>query len=501
MSAPTALESGALRRGIAKWAGKTSPRRRGAAPQRERRSTDPVAALSRRYDDLCRQACDPYEIAAVLEAEGLDDRRARAEFGAASVFELGERLYGAVPWRPEDPQDRRDPWHLPLWRAQLRGVLYAVPAVTAALLPAATDGVAGRVLPALGTVVAIAAAQAVSVLGHLLLGRGRLDAFAGLTRAALAVAALLALASSGIAALVGGPQPAGLVATLGLQLVLVVAATLLLVPGREALLAAVMLPGALAAAGVVLGLAQVPARLGGPVALQEIAVASVVGAALAALLAARPGRRGGTFAALRAGLGRAQWGLAGTAALYGVGLAVAVSFALVAAAAGTVEVDGVHLVLVALPLTATVGTSEYLLHRARGRSARALAGLDCLDGFARRSRRELRWMLALHAVTVTVAAVAVVGWLDRTGQRRPELDALAGGYAVLGLALLLTATLLSLGHHRLAARLVLVAGAVLVVAALLPLPSAIGAVVATAGFLVLAYRVAATCFAAVTAHR
>ena len=126
MSAPTAVDQGALLAGLA--------RPRIVAPRRtsengpvtsydgpERRSIDPLAALSREHDQLCVEATDPWEIAAGLEAAGVDDRRARREYGVASVFDLAVELFLNVPRRPPAEPDPADPWHRPLRHHLLRG--------------------------------------------------------------------------------------------------------------------------------------------------------------------------------------------------------------------------------------------------------------------------------------------------------------------------------------------------------------------------------------------
>ncbi|MET7288321.1 hypothetical protein [Streptomyces sp. NPDC005573] len=79
---------------------RTGPRRGGA---------DPVKTLLHRHRELCERAVDPLEIAAGLEAHGVTDRTA-ARFRHRDVFSLAEELYARVPrdGRPH-PQDGPPP--------------------------------------------------------------------------------------------------------------------------------------------------------------------------------------------------------------------------------------------------------------------------------------------------------------------------------------------------------------------------------------------------------
>jgi hypothetical protein len=64
-----------------------------------RRSTHPIDQLARRLDAVCRTAVDAWQIAAVLESDGINDVIARDEYGMNDVFELAEELFRRVPLR------------------------------------------------------------------------------------------------------------------------------------------------------------------------------------------------------------------------------------------------------------------------------------------------------------------------------------------------------------------------------------------------------------------
>ena len=57
-----------------------------------RAATDPVAALAESMADACVSAVDVDEVAAILEASGINDRVALREYGAPSVFALATRV-------------------------------------------------------------------------------------------------------------------------------------------------------------------------------------------------------------------------------------------------------------------------------------------------------------------------------------------------------------------------------------------------------------------------
>lgn len=65
----------------------------------ERRSRDPVNQLGRSLNQLCLEASDAYEIAAHLEALGLNDPQKLAGYGTEDHFDLAERLFSRTPKR------------------------------------------------------------------------------------------------------------------------------------------------------------------------------------------------------------------------------------------------------------------------------------------------------------------------------------------------------------------------------------------------------------------
>lgn len=499
MSAPTALETGALLRGIARPAHHNPQTRTHRLPTVERRSRRPLPRLSREHDELCRQACDPFEIAAGLEAAGIDDRRARTEFQVAGVFELAEQLWTLVPWRAVPETQTTDRWQLPLWRAQLRGVLYAVPS----LLVTAVLGQVGPGMPAflllVATAMSVGGGQALSVLGHLLAGRAQDRAVHALGRIALTGAAGVG------AALIAGFGIAraslGISLAAGFQLVFVAAATQLMIRGADRLMLALTAPGAALCAAELLG-----ARVETLAGVDRAVITgigpsvSLLGVVLAAVLPLRAGQG----ITLRLAIGRNELAAAGAAALYGTGLSLVVAAAMIAVNLGRLPNPGSWLLGTTLPMTATFGTAEYLLHRTRSRAAAGLGQEQTAVRFIRRLQVELRMMVVLHAVAAGLITVAVV-LLGISRGAPVEVAWLTGDYAILALTLLLLTTLMSMGYLRIATTVVGLGAAVLLVP--LIVTGLQGAALAGCeGILALAlltvtYRITAARFCTVTAHR
>ncbi|THF71627.1 hypothetical protein E7T06_01340 [Deinococcus sp. Arct2-2] len=97
----------------------------------ERRSSDPLAVLSRHLNQDCLHALQPQELAAILEAEGYTDALIQERYGDPSVFACAERLFQLVPYRPPTLARAAAPTLRPgsLGRDLLRGVIYLLPAV------------------------------------------------------------------------------------------------------------------------------------------------------------------------------------------------------------------------------------------------------------------------------------------------------------------------------------------------------------------------------------
>lgn len=96
-----------------------------------------LAGLGRELRQVCAHATQPEEIAAALEAHGLNDDIARERYGLRDVFACAEALFLHLPYRHPAPRTPR-PAGL-AWGLAPRGALYA--------LPGAALAVAGPLLP------------------------------------------------------------------------------------------------------------------------------------------------------------------------------------------------------------------------------------------------------------------------------------------------------------------------------------------------------------------
>ncbi|UED84320.1 hypothetical protein [Streptomyces profundus] len=111
---------------------------------------DPVRALLREHDELCAQAVDPLEIAAGLEARGVDEATV-ARCRHRDVFSLAEELHARAPWSrpPASRPVARRPGAAALLLPLLPGALTAAGLALLARLPA--EAAPGRTALALAT--------------------------------------------------------------------------------------------------------------------------------------------------------------------------------------------------------------------------------------------------------------------------------------------------------------------------------------------------------------
>ena len=100
---------------------------RAVTARRPEQAAERLADLAVRLGPCCAEAVDVLEVAARLEAEGVNDTLAVERYGHRDVFALAERLYhGSVP------RTRPRPGTAAAWRSTgrhhlLRGVLFGLP--------------------------------------------------------------------------------------------------------------------------------------------------------------------------------------------------------------------------------------------------------------------------------------------------------------------------------------------------------------------------------------
>lgn len=354
------------------------PRPRPRTPSRPSWAEDPVDELAERLVEQVATAVHPYEVAALLESDGLTGEQITERYARPDLFTLAEDLYARVPRHYPEPPPAPDPWRPDHLRCALRGLVFALPGLAYVLgagLWHGTTDVSGLIVSALA---AWAWNQALSHRAYLrLAAEGK--AAAGRTLRVGAPAGALGAAVTGL--LVSGPGTGAAFAA-G-QSCYLAAASVLLVLGRERALLLTLLP-VTAGAGAVL-LWQPPASLA-----LGLLPATVTLAVLAAAHAVRAVVRSGTTAAGGATPGMLRslpYGLFGLAA------------GVLAALAGA---DDPRSVVV---LTLSMGFAEWLLYRYRSLALAALRASTTGRGFTLRAGRALAYCVGAYLAVLGLGSL------------------------------------------------------------------------------------------------
>ncbi|MBL1082554.1 hypothetical protein JK359_11265 [Streptomyces actinomycinicus] len=335
-----------------------------------------VSRLAADLADRIGPAVHPYEVAALLEAEGLTADQIKEWYGHPSLFSLATALYEQVPRTFPEPAPAADPWRPDTLRCLLRGVLFALPGL--AYLLTAPLWHPGRHAAALITagICSWAWGQALGHRAHLRMTAGRREA----ARTLLLGAPLGAALATAVAAPFAGRGPV-LLATAAQSLYLA-AAGVLLVLARERLLLAALTP-LVAGAGVLPWWEPGPALRTGTALLALSATLAVTGHVLRGALA--------TPAASAGARPRLVWSLP-----YGLfGLAAAV----------LVLLEGRREPYAVIVLTVSMGPAEWLLYRYRGLSVAALRATATPLGFLLRSAAVLGGCLLVYLLPLLPAAL------------------------------------------------------------------------------------------------
>ncbi|MFD6421385.1 hypothetical protein [Streptomyces sp. NPDC060198] len=334
-----------------------------------------VSMLAADLADRVGPAVHPYEVAALLESEGLTASLIQERYGHPNLFSLATALYERVPRTFPEPALPADPWRPDTLRCLLRGALFALPGL-AFLLTAPLWNAGGhtRALVVAG-LFSWAWGQALGHRAHLRMAVGRREAGRTLLLGA-PLGAALATAAAGVP---DGFGPVTLVAAA--QSVYLAAAGVLLVLGRERLLLAALSP-------LIAGAAVLPwwepgkeLRAGLPL-LALLATLVVCSVALGACLRTPPatGRRP-----------KLVWSL---------------PYGLFGLAAGTlVLLEGKVNAYAVIVLTLSMGPAEWLLYRYRGMSVAALRATATPAGFLLRSTGVLALCLLIYLGPLFPAAL------------------------------------------------------------------------------------------------
>jgi hypothetical protein len=337
---------------------------------------DAVDRLAAELADGIGPAVHPYEVAALLESEGLTAEVIQERYGHPNLFSLASALYERVPRTFPEPALPANPWRPDHVRCVLRGALFALPGL--AYLLAGRLWHAGRDLDVLvvAGLVSWAWGQALGHRAYLRMATGRREA----GRTLLKGAPLGALAATASGALIAGSGTAiGIAAA---QSVYLAAAGALLVLGGEWLLLAALTP-------LIAGAASLPWWEPGAVVRVGLALASVLGAvaasgwALRAAFAASPVADGARPSLLRS----LPYGLFGLSA--GV----------------LVMLEGRQHPYAVIVLTVSMGPAEWLLYRYRGMSVAALRATATPAAFLLRSVGILGFCLLAYVLPLLPAAL------------------------------------------------------------------------------------------------
>jgi hypothetical protein len=410
---------------------------------RERRSLQPVDRLSRDLGDVCTTACDPLEIAAILEAQGVTDAASRDYYNCDDVFDLAERLWARTPTVVEQVADQVVDDDRPgSLRDLLHGVIFALNGLffSVGLQAASEPKVIGSLVGAL--VLSWALGQAASLLWFRLEARKGDQAGRTVLRRALQLVLAAGLAAGWGLDRAGLPPSITLMAVA--QVYLVIAASALLLYRKELWFFLSLVPavGCAVASWLAPGWAD-------PTVLLAVVVASVVVIVAEAAWLVRPTGEGPHRAAL-------QWADVSSAlqmALYGVTGAVMLSHSAMSTLVTGVHHDIKGFDVSVLPLVLTIGVAEWQLRGYRQLSRQVLGLTDDLERFG-----TVAWRFLLRSFgryvgvlgLVTVALWAAVRLTD--GAVPAESTLLSLAYAVLGGALFLNLVLIAHARVDLALR-------------------------------------------------
>lgn len=362
-----------------------------------------VAALCEKYGTVCESAVDPLEVASALEFDGFGDNSVWSDYGVSDVFALARAMYRRVPRRPDNPEPAPDPWQGSRFRPLLHALLYALPAVC---FPAAAGLLGGPgVLPTLvlALLVAWGLSQGLACVGYLRRsGSADERQVKRVLRAGLGAGLALVVLAMFAAQAAFGSSPAVIFFGTG-EAAYMLGASVVMVLGMETWLPVALLPGVAASAAFL--------YLGRPPHLEHAAWWAL-GATplLACLLALAFTRRNGA----RTGrlLIAAELRAAMPAIAFGVVAAGLLTFPIVAGPEGHGGLNRGAL-LVAIPLSLSMGAAEWSLLWYRRRMRRLLGSTTRLPEFRRRSRRVLlvaTLQYVCGTVVLIVAGVTVAAW-------------------------------------------------------------------------------------------
>ncbi|MBO1332732.1 hypothetical protein [Streptomyces sp. VRA16 Mangrove soil] len=337
---------------------------------------DPVDALAAELADDVGSAVHPYEVAALLEAQGLSVGRIQRTYRHSDLFSLAEDVYRRVPRVHAAPPVPADPWRPDHVRCLLRGILFALPGTAYLLAGGLWGGAAGLRGLAVAALVSWAWTQGLSHRAYVRLAVGRREA----ARTLAVGAPLGAVAAAATGWVVAGQGP-GAAFAVG-QSSYLAAGGVLLVLGHERLLAAALLPVTAGALSLLWWQPPTVVRTGMLLTGLELSVAI---AALVLVRALRGAPEPGPRTPL---LHSAPYALFGFAA-----------------GAMTLSLGEAHPYAVVV-LTLSMGPAEWLLYRFRGLAVSALRASATPAGFLLRAAGALLLCVGVYSTLLVLGALA-----------------------------------------------------------------------------------------------
>lgn len=409
----------------------------------ERRSGHPIALLSREFDLLCTRAVDAAEIAAGLEASGINDSIARERFDCPDVFALAEQLFLRTPRLVNRPGEVLNPWAERPLEHLLRGVAFAAPGLLLITGLPHTNNLADRLWLILSLMLGWPLGQAMAFAGHLSAGRNHKDASRGVLMVGLAVALVLGVLLGTAGLLSPVQNQVALLA--GGQVIYLAASAVIMVIGQARVVLTVLAPGLLGA-----GLYWASGGPGAPSWLQYLAFLAVTCSLLAAVAVAtwllRPLNKIAVRDAARV-LTRADLIECGWHGAYGVLGAVLVCLP----AFSSTGVRGGSVAL--MPLIWSMGVAEWAIVGFRRRAVDLLNVSISIDSFLdgiHRTARKSTWIYGGTLLGLTV--VALLSGLTLFGISFSSLLLALVSGGLLAMAFYLALVVSSLGRVRLVVR-------------------------------------------------
>lgn len=425
------------------------------AGTKDRRSRAPIDVLSRRLNGVCTHAVSPLELAAALEAQGINDAISREKYGCDDVFALAAELYTRVPLRISAHAVRQRSLQSTA-TSIARGALFALPGMFFLLVAPMFRSPIAAVAILIAVTAGWGLSQVLAILGHTLMGRGDRSA-AGKVLGLTLIAGLAAMSAASILVLVAGAD-SDLVSVCCTQILYVMAATVLLLFRRDLWLWLCLAPGAVLSAAYLVGN---PLGMAREVAITGV-VLSMMATFGAALCAADVEYLKGARADAR--LGRAD---ASTAAQYGVyGMLVAVCLAAPLMREALEHRPGTGLIgVAALPLVLSMGVAEWQQVRYSQLRFRAKMSAHDIESFAVAARKGLISSSGVHFAALLGLTVITATLMGLVGALTTPTEILLAAYFLLGVALY--ASVLLLGWGRIATLMPLFIAAAVVMWALL----------------------------------